>query len=128
LSKALAAYRQEDFGAAIDWCSPARVPRVGIERWVWFRDVQADLVVAMAHPRLGHQAEASQSLEAAQKILNRASQQFEQHDLKRSWHDLLTCRPLEREAVALIKGASPVDATTTPQNTKSSGDSDPEPR
>jgi hypothetical protein len=118
-TRGLAAYRQSDFEAAIEWCGSQRIQRGK----VWFRDVQADLVLAMAHQRLLHPAEASHALEAAQRRLN--ARKFEPTD-RGSWHDWLICRALEREAVALINSAPPPGGNPAPRKAKSSGNAEAE--
>lgn len=69
-------------------------------------------VLAMAHYRAGHTAEARATLETAEKDLRKGWFDDERKDLGGNWHDWLFGHILLREARGLIEGTAPAAPQT----------------
>ena len=124
-ARGLAAYRQGDYAAALDWCGSDRLSR---ESDASFHKVQANLVSAMAHERLGHTNQARQMLTSVRSILREADEQSTNKPADGNWHDWLIARALEQEAVAVIKSEAALDASRESRNVKLSDDAAAESR
>jgi serine/threonine protein kinase/Flp pilus assembly protein TadD len=105
-TRALAAYRRQRFGDAVEWAAQS-LSRQGT---TWNCEIPAHLVRAMAQFRLGRFAEARASLARASdlyrtKVVNRGAR-AEEGD----WHDKVICEILQGEAQAdLLDRDFPVD-------------------
>jgi serine/threonine-protein kinase len=70
--------------------------------------VPANLVLAMAHHRLGHKDEASEAFDRARNIMQRDDfLRVRSGDLGGFWHDWLICHILRREAEELLNVGVP---------------------
>jgi serine/threonine protein kinase/tetratricopeptide (TPR) repeat protein len=121
-SRGLAAYRQGDFAAALQWCGTDRLSR---ESDTSFHKLQVNLVLAMAHQRLGHPDQAQQLLTSARSILREADEQPINKLTGGGWHDWLIARALEREAWGVINTEAALEASIASPNVKSSDDAHP---
>jgi tetratricopeptide (TPR) repeat protein len=73
-----------------------------------YLDVHADLVLAMAHHRMGRADEAAKALGKARALMEQSRfPRMESDDLGANFHDWLICQLLRREAEALIGPLNP---------------------
>jgi hypothetical protein len=100
-AKGLAEYRQGNFPGAAEWMRT--VLAAGGDR-VPFRDLQAQMVLAMAQHRLGHADQARTAFSKGAEIIERNPPNPEALDLGPNWHDWLIGNALMNEAKALIGG------------------------
>jgi tetratricopeptide (TPR) repeat protein len=106
-ARALAHYRAGEFASAVEKLEKCLVP----ERPEINRDGAAYLVLAMAHHRIGHAAEAAHAIAKARDIIDvKTWPTINSGNLGDSWHDVLIIHILRREAEALLKetGDKPV--------------------
>jgi hypothetical protein len=75
----------------------------------------------MSSRKLGRSTEAGSALETVRRLISKASASSAKGQLG-SLKDLVICRALEREAAALVKGASSTDANTSTGSGSGSGD------
>jgi serine/threonine protein kinase/tetratricopeptide (TPR) repeat protein len=101
-AKALAEYRQGSCASAVEWANQALTrPGVG------FRDVQACMVLAMAHSQLRHYDEARAALARGIEIEQSKAPAENASDLGDDWPDWIIARALMKEAKSLVEGSSP---------------------
>jgi hypothetical protein len=97
-TRALAAYRREQFADAVVWADRCLSRRPGN----WTRDLPAHLVRAMALSRLGRRGEARAALARASDLYRTRVANPGGRAVGADWHDRVICEVLRREAEADI--------------------------
>jgi Flp pilus assembly protein TadD len=108
LVKGLAEYRQGRFASAVEWMNKALIES-GKELE---RDVQAYMVLAMAHYQLNQTDAARAAFARGTEIEQMKLPKLESGDIGDSWLDWIIAHALMREAKALIEGAPETKAET----------------
>ena len=99
----LVSFRRGDFRSCVDWCDRALTKEFDDG---WFRSGQAFAIRAMAHARLGQDAEALVDLERAKSILLRMHHEAKNNGVRGWWNDLAICELLGDEATQALRSSS----------------------
>ena len=105
--KGLAEYRQARFASAVDWMN-----KVLAKPDESNRDVQACMVLAMAHYQLKQTNEARAAFAIGAEIERTKLPRLESGDLGGGWPDWIIARALMREAKEMIEGGAETRAET----------------
>ena len=100
-AKGLADYRQGHFEGAVEWMRHVLIAAGGDLN----RDVEAYMVLAMAHAKLGRPEEARTALAKGVGIADRDLPKRDSGDLGDEWNDWVIAHQLMREARALLEGS-----------------------
>ena len=100
--KGLAEYRQGHFAGAVDWMQKT-LSHAGNDL---NRDVEAYMVLAMAHYQLKQTDEARATFAKGLEIVNANLPKLESGDIGGGWIDWIIAHALMREAKELIEGPS----------------------
>jgi serine/threonine protein kinase len=116
-AKALAAYRQADFGTAVNSLQSPLLDQ-GKDT---ARDAKAYLVLAMAHQRQGYPGYAHDALAAGLRVAARLPSSDNQLQDWNAWNDWVMVQALIREASAAIEPPPPLNRPGTGQPTDGAG-------
>ena len=106
-TRALAAYREGENVAALDWAG--RSLKADAAMPVWYRAALAHSIVAMAQHRLKHPEAARQALSLAAGLLQPVTDRYDRAgQVDSEWHDWLIADLLLREAREAIASAAPI--------------------
>jgi WD40 repeat protein/predicted Ser/Thr protein kinase len=100
LARGMAAYRQRDYKAALDWLRRSRTTEGTQPAAPLSLVTGALLFEAMSHYRLGDRSTATANLQQARELLDRHA--GVETDYVRDWHDWLLCHVVFREAEATL--------------------------
>src|SRR5262249_40896003 len=95
VAAALAAYRRGEYPATIDWCDKALAKE---SENIWFRNVPAYFICALALGRLGKDAKARVAFDKATAILKSVQAAAKPNRVAEPWHDFAICELLQQEA------------------------------
>jgi formylglycine-generating enzyme required for sulfatase activity len=105
-TRALAAYRQGDDTAALDWAE--RTLQADAAAPLWYRAAMAHTVIALAQHRLGEPQAARGALARAAALIQPTTDRYGAADeLDSEWHNWLIAELLLKEARQLFNGSSP---------------------
>jgi hypothetical protein len=99
-AKGLAEYRQGHFAGAAEWMQKV-LSHAGAD---FNRDVEAYMVLAMAHYQTKHSEEAGVTLAKGLEIAEKKLPKLDSGDLGGGWLDWIIAHALMAEAQALIEG------------------------